>query len=83
MPKSNRRAFRRHQNARWLKRAKRIAKLWSLPSIDDPGWIERTARLIRDNRKPCSCHMCCNARRCGYSRGPARLTLQERRQRSR
>jgi len=30
------------------------------------------------NRKPCSCMMCCNRRRSGFSKGKEKLTRQER-----
>jgi hypothetical protein len=79
MPNENRRALRRHQNARYLARAKRIATQWAFLPAEETEWIERTARLIRDNRKPCSCHMCRNGRRSPYARGLGLLTIQERR----
>jgi hypothetical protein len=76
MYKKKNRATRRHHNARLLERAKNISRVWvsrastEAKSVSTP-WVEKCARRIRDNRKPCSCWMCGNPRKLGE------LTVQE------
>lgn len=52
-----------------------LASWW----VKDPEGALHVARRIRCNRKPCSCQMCCNPRRAKWTRGQAKLTIQERR----
>ena len=63
--------FNRHQEDRALAKAHRIIKGWR---IEKPADRERIAHRIKNNRKPCSCSMCCNPRK-EYGD----ITMQERR----
>jgi hypothetical protein len=39
---------------------------------------EKRAHIQANHGKRCSCDMCCNPRHSNYTKGPKRLTLQER-----
>lgn len=63
-------AERRHQRQRALAKARRLVRLWRVPSED----AEQLAVRLYQNRRMCSCSLCDDSRR---ALGP---TVQERRQ---
>lgn len=67
--------FNRFQEWKALKKAISIVKGWGLSDIED---IDKCSRRIKNNRHPCSCHMCRNPRTSSYSKGKEKLTIQER-----
>jgi hypothetical protein len=75
MEKNMKRAERRSQKERMSRKvSKRIDHTFRDPSHWWPEfeqWKEDYVRRHADNRKKCSCHMCCNPRRLGD------LTIQE------
>ncbi len=64
--------FNRFQEWKALKKAIKIVTAWGVSDID------KKARRIKNNRHPCSCHMCRNPRTSSYSKGKEKLTIQER-----
>jgi len=42
-------------------------------------WGSCEVGSLRKNNTVCSCEMCCNPRRCGWSSGTDKLSIQERR----
>ena len=84
MEKTKKRAQRRRDNARMLKRAQRVIASW-YGGYEDNWQYRREkpkhklwARQMRDNLAMCSCCSCGNPRR-GYWNGKERLTMAERR----
>lgn len=70
--------FNRHQDKRAFAKAKRIVKQWfRWKTPIDNTEVERKACRLKKNRKECSCEMCRNPRRSGWSRGDTKLTMQE------
>lgn len=76
------RGLRRAQKERAKDKARRLARIIGL-SGQYPMWtreaLEHWAMRMWKNRHPCSCEMCRNARRAGWTKAWAKLTLQERR----
>lgn len=70
------RAERRHHHNRMLEKVKHYSYYWY--DWGDEKAKELHQKKIAENRKPCSCEMCCNPRHSGFSKGE-RLTMQERR----
>jgi hypothetical protein len=61
--------------SKWMRREKVKAKE---SGVRFDGESEKVARIEANHGKLCSCHMCCNPRHSGFSKGQQRLTLQER-----
>ena len=82
MDKSSR-AMRRHHRARMYKRAKKILDQWYWFDPRSCSFTKeeehRIISLRRDHITLCSCEMCRNVRRSGWTSGKEYLTLQERR----
>ena len=70
MEKNKKRAERRAQKERMLRKALKKAEMF-YASDDFEEWKKRWAVRHADNLKSCSCWMCCNPRRYGEE------TLQE------
>jgi hypothetical protein len=62
MEKNKKRAERRSQKERMLRKALRAAESF-YASSDFEEWKERWARKHADNLAKCSCHMCGNPRK--------------------
>lgn len=72
MEKNRKRAERRAQKERMLRKARKTVDLqWRDPNDMWAEWKEQWALKHADNLAKCSCHMCCNPRRLGE------LTIQE------
>lgn len=75
---SRSRGERRHHHDRMIDRVRKFSwlqpKPWDSPDYD----IEKHIKKVAENRKKCSCEMCCNPRHSGFAKGE-RLTMQERR----
>jgi hypothetical protein len=69
--KNRKRAMRRHHRQRIYKKSKVIAKR-TFAILEH--WIDPWAKRNMNNRKKCSCWMCCNPRRI---KGKSNETLQE------
>ena len=63
------RARRRHDLARMKAKALRLGRAKDIPDFD----------RYADYLAVCSCHLCRNPRHSNFSKGPTRLTIQERR----
>ena len=59
---------RRLRTANKIAKKRYKRKVWNVPEFG----------CLRKNNTVCSCQMCCNPRRCGWSSGKERLTVQER-----
>lgn len=80
MEKNRKRAQRRRDNARMLKRAYKMISSWYFSYEDQIREKElhyKWARQFRDNMKTCSCAGCGNPRRGIYNGRLERLTMQE------
>lgn len=64
---------RRQHKARMARRVRRNWGLLYLPGV--PLDVDLVCRKLADNRKPCSCYVCCNPRKRGE------LPVQELRER--
>lgn len=74
---SKSRAERRHHHERMLNKVKKFS-LYQNYFWNEEDKIQHQKRMA-ENRKPCSCEMCCNPRRSGWYKGEGKLTMQERR----
>lgn len=74
--------YNRHKDEVALDRARKRVKQennrWDQSTPADIAKLEKRAHHLKDTPHPCSCHMCCNPRRSGWSKGGSKLTLQER-----
>lgn len=79
MEKNRKRAQRRKDNARMLKRARKMVEGWYVYSSDLPSnkELHEIARIFRDNMQRCSCSGCGNPRRSKWY-GKERVTMPER-----
>lgn len=68
-------AYNRSQREKALQKAMKIANLFA---PNNAVTADKIAHRIRDNRKACSCNMCCNPRHSKLTRGHKKLTIQER-----
>ena len=73
------RSIRRHHKVRLRRKAKKIAKLFSLSTSkeDVEKFADNHAKHNADNLASCSCSMCGNPRR--HAKGKDKLTIQEKR----
>ncbi len=73
--------FNRHEDQkaynRAFKRVKNENNKWDGSHPRDWKQIQMRARHLKDTPHPCSCNMCGNPRRSGWTRGKGKLTLQE------
>lgn len=76
-----RRSVRRHHKNRMKQKARRISKIQAWYAGFDNMAKEREMCLVKqaDHLKSCSCSMCCNPRRSGWSPRKGK-TLQEQNQ---
>ena len=70
------RALRRHHRARMFTRALNKVRRWH----PDQEWITWYAHRVADNMAICSCEMCKNPRRSGWTPKFERMTMQERKE---
>ena len=75
-------SYNRHKDRVALERARTRVKTennrWDQSKPIDVERLEKRARHLKDTPHPCSCNMCCNPRRSGWTRGVGKLTMQER-----
>lgn len=72
------RAERRHHHERMFNKVKKFGV------YQDGFWSSEEEKLghqkkLVENRKLCSCEMCCNPRRSDWYKGKGKLTMQEKR----
>lgn len=69
------RAERRHHRRRMMNKVKKFNWIEG----NNPEHTKKRIRQIADNRKICSCEMCCNPRHSEWYNGTTKKTMQERR----
>lgn len=73
-------AYNIFQQQKVVDKARKIVKNMYRHIGVDESIITRQVNHIKNNRKACSCYMCCNPRRSKISKGKEQLTIQERKQ---
>ena len=73
------RADRRHHHQRMIDKVETFR--WMSPEFyhGEEEQRQKHIKKMAENRKKCSCGMCCNPRRSWYAKENERLTMQEKR----